>query len=90
MKDILDKVKKIYEEKMKPALKKVKPYVEKVLDFMKAQKRYLAAAGLFVVLVIILVFFTGEEFNADRIAKLNSKEVSGEDYVPDAKFEVDA
>ena len=42
------------------------------------------------VLVVVLVFFAGPEFNAERIAKQNSIEVSGEDYVPDAEFEVDA
>ena len=83
MKDILDKAKKIYEEKLKPQL-------DKVLPFVKEKKRYLGVAGLFVVLVIVLMFFAGSEFNADRIAKQNSKEVSGEDYVPDAEFEVDA
>ena len=90
MKDILDKVKKMYEEKMKPLLGKAKPAWEKVVAFAKEQKRYLGVAGLFIIMVVVLYFFTGSEFNADRIAKLNSKEVSGEDYVPDAAFKVDA
>ncbi len=76
MKDILDKIKKVYEEKVAP--------------FLKEHKRYVGTAGLFVVFVVVLIFFAGPEFNAERIAKLNSIEVSGEDYVPDAKFEVDA
>ena len=83
MKDILDKVKKLYEEKLKP-------HCEKGLSFAKEQKRYFGVAGLFVVLVVVLMFFAGPEFNADRIAKQNSKEVSGEDYIPDAEFQVDA
>ena len=81
-------------EKVKPALEKAKeklgPVWEKVVAFVKEQKRYLGVAGLFIVLVVVLVFFSGSEFNAERIAKQNSKEVSGEDYVPDAEFEVDA
>ena len=112
MKDILDKIKKIYEEKVSPSVKKVgekckevfakvkptldnwmekaKPYLDKVKEFVIEEKRYLGTAGLFVVMVLVLVFFTGSEFNAKRIAKLNSIEVSGEDYVPEAEFEVDA
>jgi len=102
MKDILDKVKKILEEKVIPGLKnagtkikevlsKVKPFmVEKVIPFVKENKRYFATAGLFICLVLVLVFFTGEAFNAKRMAKINSKEVSGEKYEPDAEFEVDA
>ena len=94
MKDILDKVKKIYEDKIKPAFANIKekalPLWEKIVAFVKEQKRYLGVAGLFVAMVVVLVFFTGPEFNAERIAKQNSKEVSGEDYVPDAEFEVDA
>lgn len=94
MNDILDKIKKVYEEKVKPtidkAMEKIKPLLDKVVALAIEHKRYLGAAGLFVVLVLVLVFFTGEDFNAKRIAKLNSIEVSGEDYVPDAEFEVDA
>ena len=97
MKDVLDKVKAFLKgiaEKVSPTFEKVKektrPVWEKVAAFVKEQKRYLGVAGLFVVMVVVLVFFTGSEFNADRIAKINSKEVSGEDYVPDAEFEVDA
>ena len=86
MKDILDKI--------KPAFAKIKekalPLWEKVVAFVKEQKRYLGVAGLFVAMIVVLVFFTGPEFNAERIVKQNSKEVSGEDYVPDAEFEVDA
>ena len=94
MKDILDKVKKVYEDKVVPVLKKagekMKPLWDKVSPFLLKYKRYLGVAGLFAALVVVLIFFTGSEFNAERIAKLNSKEVSGEDYVPDAVFEVDA
>ena len=94
MKEILDKVKKLYEDKIKPILdkakEKVQPLLEKVSPFLKEHKRYLGVAGLFLVFVVVLIFFAGPEFNAERIAKQNSKEVSGEAYVPDAEFEVDA
>ncbi len=101
MNDILDKIKKVYEEKVAPFVKnigekakelgtKVKPFIDKVIALAIEHKRYLGAAGLFVVMVIVLVFFTGADFNAKRIAKLNSIEISGEDYVPEAEFEVDA
>lgn len=102
MKEFLDKVKKVFEEKVVPALKtfgakvkellaKVKPFiVEKAIPFVKKNKRYFATAGLFICLVLVLVFFTGETFNSKRMAKINSKEVSGEKYEPDAEFEVDA
>ena len=83
MKDILDKIKNIYEEKLKPLC-------DKAFPFLKEKKQYFGVAGLFVVLVLVLVLFSGPEFNAERIAKQNSKEVSGEDYVPDAEFQVDA
>lgn len=90
MKDILDKIKKLYEEKLKPYCENENSVCGKVLNFVKEQKRYLGVVGLFAVLVIVLMFFAGPEFNADRIAKQNSKEVSGEDYVPDAEFQIDA
>lgn len=102
MKDILDKVKNVFGEKIVPALKKtgakikellakVKPFVvEKAIPFVKKNKRYFATAGLFICLVLVLVFFTGETFNSKRMAKINSKEVSGEKYEPEAEFEVDA
>ena len=100
MKDILDKIKPIVEKlgekvkelgkKIKSLLAKMKPFLEKAWEFVKVQKRYFGVAGLFVVFVCVLFFFTGEDFNAKRIAKQNSIEVSGEDYVPDAEFEIDA
>lgn len=96
MKDILDKIKKIYEDKVLPFFKnvaekiKAKELWDKVAPFLKEQKRYIGVAGLFVVFVLFLVFFTGEDFNAERIAKQNSMQVSGADYVPDAEFKVDA
>lgn len=63
--------------------------LDKVKDILMKQKRYVAVAGLFICFVLILIFFTGSEFNKDRIAKANHVEVSGEDYEPDAAFEVD-
>lgn len=94
MKDILDKIKKVYEEKALPKVKvigeKIKPIVDKIIGFVKEHSRYFALGGLFVVLVLILLFFTGEDFNKKRIAKINSIEVSGEKYVPEKNFKVDA
>lgn len=74
---------------MKEILEKIKPLLEKVTPFIKENKRYIGVAGLFACFVLILVFFTGDAFNSERLAKSNSKEVSGDDYVPDAEFEVD-
>jgi hypothetical protein len=68
----------------------MKDYLDKIKNFVKENKRYLGVVGLFLVFVLVLIFFTGSEFNAERIAKRNSIEVSGEDYVPDKVFEVDA
>lgn len=82
MKEILDKVKKLGE--------KCKPFMDKVLPFIMKNKRYLAAGVLFICFVVVLVFFTGSDFNSERIAKLNSIEMSGDDYEPDAEFEIDA
>ena len=102
MNDFLDKVKKVFSEKIVPAIKrfgvkakdvlaKIKPFiVEKAVPFIIKNKRYFATAGLFICLVLVLVFFTGETFNSKRMAKINSKEVSGEKYEPDAAFEIDA
>ena len=86
MQDILDKIKKFYEDKGKPFVDKIK---EKVDLVSKENKRYLGVVGLFVIFIVVLVFFAGPEFNAERIAKENSREVSGEDYVPDAVFQID-
>lgn len=94
MKDVLDKFKKIFVEKIVPALQgmgeKIKPFLKKVLPFVMKHKRYFMAGALFVCFVLVLVFFAGPEFNSERMAKLNSIEVSGEDYEPDAEFEIDA
>ena len=94
MKDILDKIKNVFSEKIVPALKnageKIKPLLGKVAPFVIEHKRYFGAGALFVCFVVVLIFFAGPEFNSARIAKLNSIEVSGEDYVPDAEFEVNA
>ena len=87
MKDILDKIKKILDEKIQPALKGAD---KKMIPFLKANKRYFAVAALFVCLIYVLVFYTGAEFNEQRIAKLNHKEVTGEQYEPEAEFEIDA
>lgn len=52
--------------------------------------KYVYVCGLFVAMLLVMYFFTGEEYIANRVAQMNNKEVSGEDYVPDKEFEVDA
>ena len=71
---MLDKIKKIIEEN----------------PFLNKNKRYLGVAVLLVCFVVMLVFFTGDAFNEERKNKENSVTVSGEDYVPDSQFEIDA
>ena len=78
-----DKMKNTYSEKVKTSLEKAAPA-------LLNNKRYLCAAVLFACFVLVLIFFAGSEFNSNRIAKLNGIEVSGEDYEPDAEFEVNA
>ncbi|MBR3811800.1 MAG: hypothetical protein IKJ16_05675 [Agathobacter sp.] len=68
----------------------MKDILDKIKKFLVKYKRYLGVFGLFVVFVLVLVFFSGDEFNTKRIAKQNSIEVSGEDYVPDKEFEINA
>lgn len=86
MKNILDKIKVF----LKNIGEKMTPIFEKVVEFVKKHKRYFAVGCLFLVMILVLVFFAGKEFNQKRIAKQNSIEVSGEKYVPDKKFKVDA
>ena len=75
-------------DKIKNLLKK--DGVSSIIAFLNKYRNYFATAGLFVVMVVILIFFTGEEALAKRMAYLNSQTVSGENYVPDKEFEVDA
>lgn len=100
MKDILDKIKPIFKkikefllkckDKCVVLLEKIKPVLNIVVAFLKKHKRYVGVVCLYICMVVVLAFFTGDAFNASRIAKENSKTVSGEDYVPDAEFEVNA
>lgn len=68
----------------------MKDLLEKVKDILIKQKRYVAVGVLFLCFILVLIFFTGSDFNKNRIAKANRTEVSGEDYEPDAEFEIDA
>lgn len=89
----MDKIKDTLQKvisSLKKTMQGIKPLSEKVLPFVKQERRYLLTGVLFLCFVLILYFFTGTEFNRERIAKLNSIEVSGEDYEPDKEFEVDA
>lgn len=87
MKDILDKIKKVWKDKIVPVCVNVK---EKTVTFLGDNKRYVAVVGLFVCFVLVLVFFAGSDYNAKRIAKQNSIEISGDEYEPAAEFEIDA
>ena len=103
MKDIIDKRENTPKEKNQKertilqvntnkdtGKEKIKVFLKKIKPFCKENKRYLMVAVLFVCFTVMMVFFTGEAFNADRIAQSNSKPISGDKYVPDAEFEVDA
>lgn len=66
---------------------------EKVIKgkaFVLKYKNYIGVCALFIVMLLVLYFFTGEQAIANRLARINNKTVSGEDYVPDKEFEVDA
>lgn len=71
-------------------IKKTLPIVEKILPIIEKYQRYIYVCGLFLVMTVILYLWTGEEVIEKRLRELNSKTVSGEDYVPDKEFEVDA
>ena len=80
MKNILDRFKKLFSSENR----------FKAKCFFDKYRNYFYAGGLFVILLVTLFFFTGEEAIARRLAELNSQTVSGEKYVPDKEFEVDA
>lgn len=63
---------------------------KQVLTLLKKYKRYICVCGLFVVMMLVLYFFTGEDYVANRVAEMNSKPVSGENYVPEKEFKVNA
>lgn len=63
---------------------------KKALPIFQKYKRIFCAAGLFVLVVITLTFFTGEDYIAKRQEALNNRPVSGDDYVPEKEFEIDA
>ena len=71
---------------MKEILEKAK----KLLPLWDKYKKYVVVLGLFTLVVVTLYFFTGEEFIAKRLAAINSRPVSGENYVPDKEFGVNA
>ncbi len=68
--------------------KTAKEICKKALPFLRKYNRYIITAGLFVVMLLTVYFFTGEDYVAKRIATLNNKEVSGDDYVPAKEFSV--
>ena len=83
------------EEYMNNLLNKIKELlandkVAKVKAFVMKYKNYIAVCGLFIVMVLILCFATGPDAIAKRLDRINNKTVSGEDYVPDKEFEINA
>ena len=64
--------------------------VAKVKNFALKYKNYIGVCVLFIVMVLVLYFATGEDAIAKRLDRINNKTVSGEDYVPDKEFAVDA
>ncbi len=68
----------------------IKVVIKKVISLFQKYQRFVYVAGLFVVMTLVLYFLTGEEYIANREEQKNNKPVSGEDYVPDKEFKVDA
>lgn len=64
--------------------------VAKMKAFAMKYKNYIAVCVLFIVMVLILCFATGPDAIAKRLDRINNKTVSGEDYVPDKEFEINA
>ncbi len=75
---------------MKDKRKEMWDKINKKFPFLSKYKKYILAVAMFALVITILYFFTGEEYIARRLAALNSKPVSGEDYIPDKEFEIDA
>lgn len=80
MNSFLDRLKKLFDDDR----------FSKVKAFFVKYRNYLCVCGLFVIMLPILYFFTGEDAIAARLARINSKTVTGEEYVPDKEFEVNA
>ena len=64
--------------------------VSKVKTFVMKYKNYIGVCILFVVMLVVLYFATGADAIAKRLDRINNKTVSGEDYVPDKEFEINA
>ena len=73
-------------DKVKDILDKVKVF----LPIWNKYKKYVITLGLFVMVMVTLYFFTGEDYIAKRLDALNNRPVSGDAYVPDKEFEIDA
>jgi len=63
---------------------------KKLLPIWDKYKKYVITLGLFAMVMVTLYFFTGEDYIAKRLEAINNRPVSGEDYVPDKNFEIDA
>ena len=73
-------------DKVKDILDKAK----KLLPIWNKYKKYVITLGLFAMVMVTLYFFTGEDYIAKRLEAINNRPVSGEAYVPDKEFEIDA
>ena len=78
------------EDKMKDKLMDILGRAKKVLPIFAKYKKYAVTLGLFALVVVTLYFFTGEEYIAKRLQIMNSRPVSGEAYVPEKEFAIDA
>ena len=61
-----------------------------VFPLLDKYKNYISVCGLFVLMVVVLFYFTGEEYIANRQEAENNKTVSGADYIPADGFDIDA
>lgn len=64
--------------------------ISKVKAFVIKYKNYIGVFALFVIMLLVLYFATGAEAIAKRLDRINNKTVSGEDYIPDKEFEINA
>jgi hypothetical protein len=64
--------------------------VAKGKAFVVKYKNYIGACALFLVMVLVLCIATGPDAITKRMDRINNKTVSGEDYVPDKEFAIDA
>ena len=77
-------------DKLKNIYTKILDKAKNLFPIWNKYKKYVITLGLFALVVVTLYFFTGEDYIARRMEVINSRPVSGEDYVPDKNFEINA